>query len=286
MHGLELIGHRGARGLFPENTLEGFRATLALGVRAFELDVGVTRDGAVVVHHDPALNPAIARGPDGTWIEAPEAGPGPLLRDLTLAELRRLDVGRLRPGTAYAARFPDQVPRDGAGIPTLAEVLRLAPDARVTVEMKIIADHPDWTVPAEEMADRVLAVIDAEGAAARVTVCSFDWRASRHLRRRRPDLAFSWLTRAETVAHADTWIGRSIAGSIPEAVAEEGGGIWSPEYPDLTAAEREEARRIGLRVVPWTVNEPVDIAAMLALGVDGLITDRPDRVGRQLPDAA
>ena len=117
----DLQGHRGARGTAPENTLPGFAAALAAGVDTLELDAGVTRDGVVVIHHDRRLNPDIARGPDGRWIEAP----GPLLRQLDFKELRRYDVGRLRPGSEYAALFPEQAPADGSRVPSLAELFAL-----------------------------------------------------------------------------------------------------------------------------------------------------------------
>ena len=98
---IDLQGHRGARGLFPENTLAGFKAALAIGVDSFELDVAVTADGVPVVSHDAALNPDLARGPDGAWLDTP----GPLIRSLRLAELAAYDVGRIRTGSAYAAQF-------------------------------------------------------------------------------------------------------------------------------------------------------------------------------------
>jgi len=272
----DIQGHRGARGLFPENTIEGFRAAIAMGVRAFELDVGITRDKVVVVHHDPAPNPDIARGPDGAWI----AEAGAPLRERAYAELHALDVGRLRPGSAYAARYPDQTPIDGARIPRLEEVLALDAAVRFTLEMKLLADHPDWTVPPEEMAERVAAVVDAAGAARRVTVSSFDWRGVRRMRRIRPDIPRAWLTSAETVARAALWWGGATpephGGSVPRAVAAEGGGTWSPEHPDLTEALVAEAHALGLRVVPWTVNRTEDMARLIAWGVDGIITDRPD----------
>jgi len=271
---VELLGHRGARGLFPENTIEGFRAAMALGVRAFELDVGLTRDGVVVVHHDPALSPDIARAPHGGWL----APPGPLLQDLSFAELQRFDVGRIRPGSGYAARYPAQAPIDGARIPRLAEVLALDAGARITIEMKTRPDRPDWTAPPERMAEAVAAVVDAAGAAARVAVSSFDWRGVRHMRRIRPGIARAWLTEPRTVRDAPTWWDRAppTADAVPDAVAAEGGGTWSPEHTGLMQAELDCAHALGLRVVPWTVNEPAAIARLLRWGVDGLITDRPD----------
>src|SRR5690242_222283 len=110
---IELQGHRGARGLFPENTLAGFAATLAIGVDRIELDVGMTADDVVVVTHDPRLNSDITRTRDGGWL----APPTPTIRSLRAAQLRDYDVGRIRPDSPYAASYLDQEPRDGAGIP-------------------------------------------------------------------------------------------------------------------------------------------------------------------------
>ena len=91
---IDLQGHRGARGLLPENTLPSFERAIALGVTTLEMDVGVTKDGVVVVHHDRRLNPDLARGPDGQYVRAP----APTIHSLGFEELQRYDVGRLRPG--------------------------------------------------------------------------------------------------------------------------------------------------------------------------------------------
>ena len=120
-HAFDVQGHRGARGLLPENTLPAFRKALELGVDTIECDMAVTKDGVVVVYHDQRLNPDITRGPDGKWLEKST----PTLHELTFAELQKYDVGRIRPGTKYAADFPDQVPADGTRIPRLAELFDL-----------------------------------------------------------------------------------------------------------------------------------------------------------------
>ena len=281
----DLQGHRGARGLFPENTLEGFRAALAVGVDTFELDVGLTADGVVVVHHDPALNQDVARGPDGTWLQGAER----LIHQLTVAELAGYDVGRLRPGTPYAALFADQQPYDGARVPTLASVLRVDPAVCFNIEMKTDPRHPHRTAGPAALADATLAVIDAAGAAGRITMESFDWRGPRHVRRVRPDIRLAWLTRMETIRDARTWwdgphVG-DYGGSIPRAVAAEGGPIWAPDHHDLDAELVAEAHQLGLLVIPWTVNRPEDMRRLIGWQVDGLITDRPDVARPVLRDA-
>jgi glycerophosphoryl diester phosphodiesterase len=272
-----IIGHRGARGLFPENTLEGFAATLALGVDVLELDVALTADGVVVVTHDPALNPNLTRDVNGAWLQAPT----PLVRSLRAADLSTYDVGRLQPGTAYAALHPDQIPRDGARIPTLDAVVRLDPSVRFIIELTTFPGEPGRSAAGADLADAVLAVADAVGVTPRVTVEGFDWRGARHLRASRPDLRLAWLTRAETVRDAATWWGGPVpadfGGSVPRAVAAEGGPVWAPDHHDLTGALIDEAHALGLQVIPWTVNEPADMRRLIGWGVDGLVTDRPDR---------
>jgi glycerophosphoryl diester phosphodiesterase len=270
---LDIQGHRGARALFPENTLEGFRAAAALGVEAFELDVRLTADGVVVVSHDPALNPDITRDASGAWLSQR----APAIRSLTSAELLGYDVGRIRPGSRTSFLFPDQAPHDGARIPTLAAVLAALPDARFTIEVKTDPARPDWTAPVDVLTDATLSVIDAAGAAARVTVESFDWRVQRRVRRIRPDIKLAWLTRTETIWDPGWWWAGVIPGlSVPRRVAAEGGPIWAPDHTGLTEARVREAHGLGLLVLPWTVNRPRDMTRLIAWGVDGLISDRPD----------
>jgi len=262
----DLQGHRGARGLAPENTLPAFAAALSLGVSTLELDTGVTRDGVVVVHHDRRLNPDIARGPDGAWI----AAPGPAIHALDFAELQRYDVGRLRPGSAYAAAFPAQRAVDGTRVPRLADVFALARRAgngevRFNIETKLSPQAPDETLAPEAFARALIAEIRRAGMAARATIQSFDWRTLAVVQAEAPEIAVVHLTGA-TFPDA------------PRRVKDAGGRTWSPNVTALNATTLKEARDLGLQVVPWTVNAPGDIAATIDLGVDGLISDRPDLV--------
>jgi glycerophosphoryl diester phosphodiesterase len=268
----DLQGHRGARGIAPENTLAGFAAALTLGVDTLELDVGVTRDGIVVIHHDRRLNPDLARGPNGRWIEAP----GPLLRELTYKALRRYDVGRLRPGSAYAARFPEQQPVDGERIPRLADLFALVKKSgnahvRFNIETKLSPAAPGETLAPEPFARALIAAIRAAGMQARASVQSFDWRTLRVVESEAPEIATVYLT------------GRRRDGaSQPAAVHAAGGRVWSPNFEALDTAALIEARKLELAVVPWTVNEPGYIERFLDLNVDGLITDHPERVRAEL----
>ena len=287
---LEIHGHRGARGLLPENTLPGFERAIALGVDALEFDVCMTRDGVPVVHHDPTLNPDHTREAGGRWLEPP----GPLLKDLDVAELAGLDVGRARTGSRTALRFPHQEPRDGARIPTLAEVLALGrrPAARAlrfNVEIKSSPLEPHESAGPEALALAVAEALRAEGTVGRATVQSFDWRVLRELRTIAPEVAIACLTSErgwrDTVlrgrAGPSPWTaGLSLDaedGSLPRLVHRFGAPVWMPFHADLTAAALAEARTLGLKVIVWTVNELPDMQALARLGVDGIVSDYPDR---------
>ena len=261
----DLIGHRGARSLFPENTVEGFRAALAAGIQSFEVDIAMTRDGVPVLSHDPYLSPYLTRDADGAWLCAP----GPAIHDMDFADLAAFDVGRLRPHSRTARRFQRQVPVDGARIPALEDVLHLHSQARWTLEIKTNPGRPKLTARPEAIAEAVAAVVDRAGAGSRVVVQSFDWRGPRHLRCLRPDLAYAWLTTNSTRA----WRGGQ--SRLPETVVAEGGGTWSPHFRELSPRLLARAKHAGLRVVPWTVNKPADIARLARWGVDGIITDDP-----------
>src|ERR1700759_4911100 len=140
----DIEAHRGGRALFPENTLQSFANALTMGVDTLELDIGVTRDGALGVSHERWLNPDLARAADGVYV----APPGIPFVQLTLAEVKTYDVGQIRPGSAYAAQFPDQHAVPGTRIPTLSEVFALVRksgnnDVRFNIETKIDPNHPD-----------------------------------------------------------------------------------------------------------------------------------------------
>ena len=282
--GFDLQGHRGARGLAPENTLTAFARALDIGVSTLELDIGVTRDGVVVVHHDERLHPDIARNQAGSWL----AAPAPRLRDLTWAQLSEYNVGMLRPGTVYAQRYPDQVPRDGERIPSLAQLFELVKaraDTRVrfNIETKLSPDKPDDTVGPEAMVGALLGVIAAHRMEARVTIQSFDWRTLKLAQARAPQIPTVYLSAQRpafnTIDVKGLWTAgllREQFATLPAMVQAAGGAVWSPHFEDLTPALLKDARERGLKVIPWTVNAREDMLRVIDLGVDGIITDRPD----------
>src|SRR5262245_9878290 len=172
----DLQGHRGARGLAPENTLAAFARALEIGVTTLETDLAVTRDGFIVLSHDPVLNPDIVRDASGKWL----AVPGPAINALTLAELKRFDVGRIDPASKYARQFPDQAPLDGERFPTFTELIALANASgkapRFNIETKLSPDKPAESPDPETFVRVVVEAVRAAGLTRRATIQSFDWR--------------------------------------------------------------------------------------------------------------
>ena len=286
----DLEGHRGARGLAPENTLAAFRRALAIGVTTLETDLAVTRDDVLVLSHDPLLNPDLVRGPDGKWL----AAKGLPIRTLTLADLGRYDIGRIDPSSRYAAQFPEQQSADGERFPTLTQLFTMIHESgkrvRLNLETKINPTRPDETVDAATFAQLAVDAIRDAGLTDRVTLQSFDWRTLVEARKRAPALRTACLS-IET-ANNDTikpmgdtpspWTAgfdvRKYGNSVPKLAHAAGCAVWSPFWRNATPERIAEAHALKLDVLPWTVNDPADMARLIDAGVDGLITDYPDRL--------
>ena len=291
---LDLQGHRGARGLAPENTLPAFATALSLGVTTLELDTGITKDGVVVISHNTALNPDITRDRAGTWL----GGSGPAIHALTFAELQQYDVGRIKPGTDYAKQFPEQKAVDGTRIPRLADLFALVKKSgnaqvRFNIETKVSPLEPGQTPDPETFANTLVALIRQEGMAARVTIQSFDWRTLQIVQRIAPEIPTVYLS-VQQRSLDNIWADKSAGspwtagfhykdhGSVVKMVKAAGGTAWSPFVGDLTDVTLNEAHALGIRVVVWTVNAATQIGTLLDLGVDGIISDRPDIVRQAL----
>ena len=286
----DLQAHRGGRGLRPENTLVSFENAIRMGVTTLELDIAITADGIAVISHDPALNPAITRDAEGKWLTER----GPLIKSLTLAEVQTYDVGRINPSNKYAEDFPDQQPRDGTRIPTLAALFKLvndlgAKDIHFDMETKINPGKPADTLEPAAFVDTMLKAIRDAGMTRRVMVQSFDWRTLELLHKREPGLRTMYLTVASpkfdtlkdgswNAGHLLKDHGDSVPRMVRASAGKSTGIIWAPNFNNLTAPLVKEAHRLGLKVIPWTVNQKEKMEQLIAWHVDGIITDYPDRM--------
>lgn len=282
----DVQGHRGARGIRPENTLPSFEAALDVGVSTLELDLHLSADGVLVIWHDPEIDPDKCSGTDSSL---PAVEEEPAVRVLTADQLGTY----LCNGNPDTGRYPDQIAASGGvagdtyGIATLASLFEMvdgyaasgakteeqranAATVQFNIELKrdprnpeTIGDSFDGSNPGAFEA-AVAALISAWGYEDRVIVQSFDHRALRALHTIAPSVRLAALTRDD----------------IPDFVdlAESGSAIWSPRFSVLSTAVVMEAQAAGLQVIPWTVNEEQDVCSLLAIGTDGIITDRPDLV--------
>ena len=287
----DLQAHRGGRGLMPENTLTAFAKALDIGVTTLELDVGITQDGVVVISHDPHLNPDIVRNAQGQHLTER----GATIMSVPFAELQRFDAGRLKPGSNYAKTFAQQQAVDGERIPALTALFELvkkrgANDVRFNIETKLSPNAASETLPPEPFARALIAEIRKAGLTGRATIQSFDWRTLQIAQKEAPEIVTVHLSSQQGAGDtvqagkpgASPWLAGfdvdDYAGSVARTVKAAGGTVWSPNYRDVTEALVRNAQSLGLKVVPWTVNDEADLARLLDWKVDGLITDYPDKL--------
>jgi glycerophosphoryl diester phosphodiesterase len=246
---IQVHGHRGARAMRPENTLPAFEYAIAQGVDALELDMAVTKDGVLVVSHDPELRGPVCTGPKDRAV----------IHELTLAEVRQWDCG-----AKQNPLFATQQIVPGTKMPTLDEVLALAPKGKFlfNIETKISPQRPELAPPPMEFAKLVLAAIRKHRLESRVVLQSFDFRTLQAMKELAPEIRRSALYAGAPRSFVE--IGR-----------EAGAQIVSPEYHLVTPEQVKAAHAAGMEVLPWTPNKPDEWSRLADAGVNGIITDDP-----------
>ncbi len=274
-------------GVWPANSLEGSQACLTQPVDGIEIDVQMTADGHIVAHHDYHLSRHATRL-GNTWLTAR----GPLLKNLTLAELERYDVGTLRPGSDYATRYPHRVSADSVRIPTLPALLdRLGaangPRRWLYIEIKTDPQDARVSPDAAAITEASIAAVEAAGWVAWTKIIAFDWKVLRLSRERNPAIATAHLTipaalagSVKPLANGDSpWAdgadSRHNGGSDLAAIRAHGGMEWSPYFTEVTPERIAEAKGLGLRVGPWGLSAAEDIDRMLELGVFSVTVSGP-----------
>lgn len=266
---IDVQGHRGCRGLLPENTVPGFIHALELGVTTLELDVVVTQDQQLLVSHDPFLSHLICTGPDGEEITAAQEKQYNLYQ-MPYEQIRRCDCG-----SRQHPNFPEQQavaafkPLLTDMIDSVEQYLRQhdRPPVRYNIEIKSSPAGDGVFHPApKEFVTLLLAVIDEKGIMERTLVQSFDVRPLQEARR------MALTLRQALLVGNPKGVRKNVKelGYVPE--------VYSPHFGLVNKKLREYTRQQGMQLIPWTVNEQEDIQKMLDLGVDGIISDYPDRV--------
>tara|TARA_R110002110_G_scaffold65206_4_gene179957 strand:+ start:41291 stop:42247 length:957 start_codon:yes stop_codon:yes gene_type:complete len=280
---IEIYAHRGGAGLVPENTLAAIASALSIGVDVIDVDIGLTQDNIVVAHHDLNLNPNLTRTLEKTWLKIP----GPAIQQLTYEELGQYDVGQMNPNCKVCQQnFPLQCQLAEAKIPTLQQVIEQLKKShqptRLQIEIKTDPHQPHSASP-QAIVMALIQVLHAENYTSQVEVHSFDWRNLLLLQQLAPEVTTSYLSDHDDLIkqpNYSAWLaGHDIVNlnmSYPKLIKKLGGSIWCPNYNELTPELLAEARELGLKVNVWTVDQPKDMQTMIAYGVDGIITNRPD----------
>lgn len=318
---VEVYAHRGARSFSPENTLPAYKTGLAVGTNWVDMDIGITKDGIILIDHDIWLNPDILRKDGKFWanskqefyaqLESASGGIDKniqpyLVKNLTLNQLQQYDAGMLNPTSPYAKYFPEQYAVNGTTMPTLQEVVNYVnqvTDKQVNFQIEIKNDptHPEWTVSPKEFAKKVNDFLVKNDLVNRAEIQSFDWEPLYQLHKLNPKVKLAFLLGHDDVERmqsndhkqAGLWSGGKLVknynNSLPQMVKALGGACYEPEDVSLTKEDLDEAHKLGLKVVVWTWPEhsgkafdPAVAAKLIDWGVDGIITDDPAQLNSML----
>ena len=297
----DLQAHRGGLGLVVESTLASFSNGLRVGVSTLEMDVQITKDGQAVITHDRKVDgtkcqdtaPVFPGDPQYPYV-------GKYVNTLTLAEVKSIDCG-----SKTLPQFPGQVADPGARMPLLSEVFGLvrkfhANGVKLNVETKVEAGSPTETAPMEQFVQVVAKEIRRAHIARQVTIESFDWSSLMRMHQVYPQLPLVALDNQDFLQVGQPgkspWLGGididDFGGDPLLAIKSFGASAWSPVHgnpqggtvtdpgyvPYVTKAKVSEAHRLGLKVIPWTIDDKATINKLIDDGVDGIITDYPDRL--------
>lgn len=312
---VEVYGHRGARSFAPENVMPGYKASLKIGTDWIDSDIGITKDGIIVVDHDIWLNPDILSKEGKFWAASKEdfvkSIPADkfnqeitpyLVKNINYADLQKYEAGVLNPSSPYGKYFSDQYSIPGTHIPSLQSVVDYVNKTtnnktNFQIEIKNDPTHPDWTVSPKEFASKLYALLKKNNMINRVEIQSFDWQPLFELQKLDSKIKTAYLVAQEDIERmhstdpkqAGLWSGGKLLkdynNSLPQMVKALGGSCYEPEDVALTKADLDEAHSLGLKVVVWTWPEHSGkafdaklIDKLINWGIDGIITDDPGRL--------
>ncbi len=287
---IRIYGHRGARGEIAENSIEGFKHTFALGIKAVEFDVVISKDKIPVLYHYFHLISDIVKDESGNWLKNSELK----VFDKSYEELSKYNIGGLDPESKHGKRFKEQKLLKNAKIPKLSELLELASrkenkDVFLNIEVKSTPFKLGLTPIPSDTVSLILKDIDTHKLEDRIIISSFDWRILYELKKQNPRILRGFITLQQDLSTTkkniyenSPWMAKNYSLDqlflIPNIIKSLEGHVWSAFYRDVTKQNVELAHKHGLATCVWTVNREQDIIRMIEYGVDGIITDYPKKV--------
>ena len=286
---VRIFGHRGARGEIAENSIEGFKHTFALGIKAIEFDVVISKDKIPVLYHYFNLMPYLVKDESGNWLKNSELK----VFDKSYEELSKYNIGGLDPESKHGKRFKEQKLLKNAKIPKLSELLELASrkenkDVFLNLEVKSTPFKKGLTPTPSDTVSLILKNIDMHKLEDRIIISSFDWRILYELKKQNSRILRGFITLQQDLSTTkkniyenSPWMAKNYSLDqlflIPNIIKSLEGHAWSAFYRDVTKQNVELAHKHGLATCVWTVNREQDIIRMIEYGVDGIITDYPKK---------
>ena len=278
---IKIYGHRGARGVLPENTLESFKYLFENNIHAYETDILISKDFIPVITHDFRLDPSYTKDINDNWIEDENIK----IIDLTYDQILQFDVGTLNKLSKYGRKFINQKSLQNQKIPKLSELLKLTSDnivedLLINLEIKSTPIEKNLTPEPDEMVKIIIDEVSRSNLEDRIIYSSFDWRVLREIKERGSKIPRAYLTSGARgkIYDKSPWLDFTPLHNgveLPELIKALGGSAWHPNYKDVNKEIVQISHDKGLPVNVWTVNRESDMLRMIDYGVDGIMTDYP-----------
>ena len=278
---IKIYGHRGARGVLPENTLESFKYLFENNIHAYETDILISKDFIPVITHDFRLDPSYTKDINDNWIEHENIK----IIDLTYDQILQFDVCTLNKLSKYGRKFINQKSLQNQKIPKLSELLKLTSDnivenLLINLEIKSTPIEKNLTPEPDEMVKIIIDEVSRSNLEDRIIYSSFDWRVLREIKERDSKIHRAYLTSGARgkIYDKSPWLDFTPLHNgveLPELIKALGGSAWHPNYKDVNKEIVQISHDKGLPVNVWTVNRESDMLRMIDYGVDGIMTDYP-----------
>ena len=278
---IKIYGHRGARGVLPENTLESFKYLFENNIHAYETDILISKDFIPVITHDYRLDPSYTKDINDNWIEDENIK----IIDLTYDQILQFDVGTLNKLSKYGRKFINQKSLQNQKIPKLSELLKLTSDnivedLLINLEIKSTPIEKNLTPEPDEMVKIIIDEVSRSNLEDRIIYSSFDWRVLREIKERDSKIPRAYLTSGARgkIYDKSPWLDFTPLHNgveLPELIKALGGSAWHPNYKDVNKELVQISHDKGLPVNVWTVNRESDMLRMIDYCVDGIMTDYP-----------
>ena len=277
---IKIYGHRGARGVLPENTLDSFQYLFDNDIKAYETDILISKDLVPVITHDFRLSPSMTKDSEGNWIEDEDIK----IIDLTYDQISKFEVGSLNKLTKYGRRFLNQKKLPNQKIPKLSQLLDLTTKNNnsnliINLEIKSTPVQENLTPSPEMLAKIVLDEVNKSSLIDKIIYSSFDWRVLREIKNYNSEIPRAYLTQDQrNIYDQSPWMDFTPLHNnvdLPKLIKAHGGKAWHPYHKNINEKNIKIAQSENLPVNVWTVNKEKDMLRMIDYGVDGIMTDYP-----------